>query len=511
MFQHQKPIINTPINHTTMKGKTPIIILLVLLSTTTYNYSQETITLDLQKSIEIAKEKSHNMLMLQEELKIAEYRLKIAKNKFKTNIVLNIKAPNYVETIVSDDVGEGTYYFPKKKLSYSSDLEINQPLPTDGRVYIRSGVYNEDDFYRDTNNLNLHTRIGLSQPIEAFYSYNGIQAEFKRANLNYELSQKNLQRAELNLIYNVSQSFYALLSAQESMEIAKSDLERQKSASEIASNKYTAGLIRESDALQMEIDLGAAYNSYDIAIAKNESQINNLKQQLGLSMQDSISITGNYEYKEVLVDVEQAVQLGLDNRMEVRQREIEIELSDINIKKAKSQRYVQGEITAYYDFTGYGYNNFGTPAFENALEDMQNRPGNRGIALNIHIPILDWGVNKSQQRVAEASKQKNRYALELEKVNIEKEIRNTVNNLHSSLNRLKLLERNVELAEKNFEISRARFSNGDIDAQTLALDRDRLNKAFKSRLDAYISYKLLLADLNRKTFYDFEKNIGISQ
>ena len=99
----------------------------------------------------------------------------------------------------------------------------------------------------------------------------------------------------------------------------------------------------------------------------------------------------------------------------------------------------------------------------------------------------------------------------LEKIKIEREIRNTVNNLHSSLKRLQLLIKNVELAERNFEISRQRFSNGDIDAQTLALDRVRLNDAYNSRLEAYISYKLHISDLTRKTFYDFEKGVILAE
>jgi hypothetical protein len=76
--------------------------------------------------------------------------------------------------------------------------------------------------------------------------------------------------------------------------------------------------------------------------------------------------------------------------------------------------------------------------------------------------------------------------------------------LHSSLRRLELLEKNVLVAEKSFEISRQRYSNGEIDSQAMALERERLNNAYVSRLESFITYKLLLSDLMRKTFYDFE-------
>ena len=105
----------------------------------------------------------------------------------------------------------------------------------------------------------------------------------------------------------------------------------------------------------------------------------------------------------------------------------------------------------------------------------------------------------------------NKQSYEQERINIEREIRNTVKQLNSSLSRLHLLEKNVTLAEKSFKISSERFSDGDIDSQALALDRVRLNAAYQSHLDAYIRYKLLLSDIMRKTFYDFENGQPIVQ
>jgi len=78
--------------------------------------------------------------------------------------------------------------------------------------------------------------------------------------------------------------------------------------------------------------------------------------------------------------------------------------------------------------------------------------------------------------------------------------------LNSSLKRLQLLEKNIVVAEKSFEITRQRFSDGDVDSQGLALERKRLNNAYTSHLSAYTSYQLILSDLMRKTFYDFQKN-----
>ena len=98
-----------------------------------------------------------------------------------------------------------------------------------------------------------------------------------------------------------------------------------------------------------------------------------------------------------------------------------------------------------------------------------------------------------------------------EKINIESEIRNTVKQMQSSLHRLQLLETNLALAEKSFSISRQRFANGNLKSELLAQDRTRLNAAYQSHLESYISYKLLIADIMRKTFFDFEKGVPVVQ
>ena len=477
-------------------------------------YSQDKYELDLQRSIEIAKQKSHNMLILNQVLAQAAYELKAATSRLKTHINLNLTVPDYTETIRQFEDSTGVSFFSVQQLRYNGSLVINQPLPTDGYIYMSTGLDNMLDYNKDERLTRMDLRLGLIQPLSAFYAYNRIRNEFKKAELNYELSYKSLKRSELDLIYETSQAFYDLVAARERQNIAREVLGRQQEAHEIAQNKYEAGLIREVEALQMEVDLGEENNNYDIAGVEYLSQMNYFKQVLGLSLQDNVLLISDMSYSIIEVDEEFAVEHGLENRMELRENKIEIELSEIELKRIRSEGIINGDISAYYDLIGTDHHPlphaFGD-AVSNSWQLMQDRPGNFGVALRIRIPIFDWGENKSLRKAAQAGLEVNRRRYDQEKINIEREIRNTVKQLNSSLRRLQLLEKNVQLAEKSFDISRQRFSNGDIDSQSLALDRTRLNAAYQSHLNSYISYKLLLADIMRKTFYDFENMQPIIQ
>ena len=251
--------------------------------------SQNVYTLTLEESIKIAKEKSYSMLRLSEDLRIAEYNLKSATSRLRTHIDMTIGAPQYNETIESwKDTTGITYYYPIKELGYSGSLTINQPLPTDGRIFINNTLSSSEDLKNNFRSSRLRSRIGFNQPLNAFYAYNSIKSSLKRAELDYERSNKQFKREELNLIYQVSSSYYNLLSLQRSTEIASLDLERQMEANEISKNKYAAGLIREVDALQMEVDLAEAQNNYDIANLNEVSAKNSFKELLGLNLNDSI-------------------------------------------------------------------------------------------------------------------------------------------------------------------------------------------------------------------------------
>ena len=211
----------------------------------------------------------------------------------------------------------------------------------------------------------------------------------------------------------------------------------------------------------------------------------------------------------VIVDTEKAVQMALANRLEVRENEIRIELEKMGVKQQRAEGMIKADLTAYYEKNGINtqdINQSFKSSLNNSYNDMMKRPQNFGIGINVTVPILDWGENKALVRAAKARLKQAEIAREIEHRSIEREVRNLVADLNSSLKRLQLLEKNLIVAEKSFEITRQRFSDGDIDSQALALERNRLNTAYNNHLSAYINYQLLLSDITRKTFFDFQKN-----
>jgi len=488
-----------------------IVLTMALISISTGLFA-ETYLLDLEKSISIAKEKSYDMLNLKQDLKIAEYNLNLATSKFKTHVNLTLETPIFEDKVDQQKDSSGIHYYPTKNLQFTGNLAINQPLPTDGNISLSSYVSNLDDYIHDSRSFDLNTTLKLSQPVNSLY-YNNIKSGFKQAELAYEESNKRLKRNELDLVYNVTQVFFNLISVQKSEELARMNLERQTEAYTIAKNKYDAGLIKEVDALQMEVDLAEAQNNYDLSIIDQSSALNSFKELIGLQLTDSVVLSNELTYKVVIVDPEKAVELAMKNRLEIREQEIQIELSKMSIKRQKAEGMVKGDFDAYLQKTGV--DKLGLPAditssVNTSFQDLVHRRINYGIGFKVTVPIIDWGENRAQVNAAKARLQQNLYSQENTKRTIEREVRNMVDELNSSLKRLQLLEKNVLVAEKSFSITRQRFSDGNIDSQSLALERERLNTAYNSHLRAYINYQLMLANIMRKTYFDFQRDKAIN-
>ncbi len=453
------------------------------------------------------------MRLLRLRKEAADFNLKATLRGYRTNVDLSLTLPSYTETIRQFEDSQGISYYPVKQNAVSGALTLSQPLPTDGSISLTARASNTDDLYDDSRNLTVSSRIELRQPIAAIWGYNQFQINLRNAKLNYETTSKSLIRAELDLEYRVSQEFFGVIQLKERMKIAQMTFKNQQSAYNIARSKYQAGIIGEVDALQMEVDYAQAQNDLDLAHVNYADRMETLKQLLGIPMGDSIVVNDEMKLEVVDVDEEQAVELAMKNRLELRQNEISMEQQRMSIRQRKAAGMISGNIAVSYNFSGVDRSfreaESLSTTFRDSWDNMIDRKGALGASVSLSVPLLDWGANRARVRAAENQLVQQQVQDETDRISIERDIRSSVSELQRSLRSFVIMEKNIEIAEKSFAISMERYSNGDISSEDIASARVRLNSVYINRLSAYINYKLMLSDLARKTFFDFEKGISL--
>lgn len=488
---------------------------LVTLGVTQENEQESLQLLKLGDAISIALEKSYEMKVARLDKLAAEKNLISAKSNFKLRMDANFDLPSASEQ-VQETYREGNLpvYETRGNYRYQGNLNITQPLPTNGRFRLQGQTYYGSVSYWDYSRQSTLKRTDVLTSLnlqfyQPLFTLNDLKVNLKRADLRYESAERRYKREELDIIYQVTSAFYAYYRATRELEIADENVKRQQELAELAQKKYNAGLIPEVEALQLQVDFAQSRNAKVAAEAALVRMSDLFKQLIGLQFTDNVGVLTAFELNKIEVHLEHAVKLAQENRSEVRLSEIDVELAEIDVKETDAIRDFNGTLSAFYDITGVANSDVWNTANANelwrkSLSDMEQRPDNRGVVFSLSIPIWDFGGNKAAVQSAEANLRTQELALAEMKKTIEREVRDVVGRLREAASQLDVLEQREKIAARAYQISVERFNNGDITSQELALDRDRYIDAQVSYLDSYINYQLALADLKRRTMYDYE-------
>lgn len=169
---------------------------------------------------------------------------------------------------------------------------------------------------------------------------------------------------------------------------------------------------------------------------------------------------------------------------------------------------MSGTISAYYDVTGVSTREHGTTfdLFHSSLSNFTDRPPNRGVTFALTVPVFDWGRGREAVARGLATLRESELAEEDQRVTVVRQVRDIVRRVAETAGRLEIHERNRELAERSYRVSRLRFENGGITSQELALAQQQLSASQLGQLEAFISYRLAVAELKKQTLWDFERD-----
>lgn len=473
----------------------------------------DTTALTLTESLDLALAESYDARVVRLALIQAEQDVAAARGRFKTQVDLEIDAPNYNESVQGvSQPGQLPEYTTYGSSEWRAGLQLTQPLPTNGSIGLSGDVYHRtDSVYDDAEDSTLESRtLFNSYRLDFFQPLlvpNTLKLSLERAQLTLDESRRNYTAAQLDIVYDVTAQFYEYLRAQRRLVIARTDLERQEEAFQLASRKYEAGLIPEVEALQMEVDLAQSRNDLLSAEGGAARAADRFKLTVGLAMDAPIRVVAETAPRFYEVDPDLALQHALAHRAEIRNTETNVRRAEITIDETDARSAIKGELRAYYDLTGIGSSEDYLPLDEMwdlSWQDLEQRPGNKGVVFTLSVPIWDSGVNGAEVASARAALDRSEIDIDQQRRLVILQVNAALTALSESRARLGALVRSVEVATRSLDISLQRFDNGDITSQDLALDRSRLTQASLAYLDAFIQYQLAGADLRRQTLYDFE-------
>ncbi len=470
-----------------------------LLFSTLNAYPQKGLILD--EAMRIAETNSPTMKRTRLSLIRSQENLNAQNASLKSNFSLTINPIGYNQNRTFNEL-ISKWNSTQTTESYGL-FTISQPVVlTDARVSLtnRFGYTDSYSEYSDqtTKGFSNNLSLNIDQPL---FTYNRTKLQLRELELALENSQLNYAIQLLSLENQVSQAYYYVYQQQKSLEIASQAYQNMQQSYEVSKNKVDAGISPREEMYQAELNLATTRSDFENKQVSLENAKDEFKILIGMSLFDDFIVLPNVDVDTVNIDISYAIDQGLANRMELRQRKISIESSEFDLIQTKSLNEFRGNL-------GLSVGLFGdNEKFGNVYESPTD---NESVSLSLTIPLWDWGEKKSRIKASEASIETANISLEEEQNNIILSIRKVYRNLLNLQNQIEIARQNVVNAQLTYDLNLEKYKNGDLTGMDLNIFQNQLSEKQLSYTNSLISYKLELLNLKIQTLYDFEKKEPVS-
>jgi outer membrane protein TolC len=199
----------------------------------------------------------------------------------------------------------------------------------------------------------------------------------------------------------------------------------------------------------------------------------------------------------VVVDSKKAIEHGLASRMELRQREINIEDAQLTLIQVKSMNEFRGDMALSVGVSG------DDPTLSQVYDKPTKSPK---VSLAFNIPIFDWGQRAAQIRSQQAVINSQKLSYSNQNTQIKLDIRQVIRSLSNLQAQISIAMKNQTNSQLTYDINLERFKNGDLTSMDLNLFQVQLSDKKMSYAQALINYKLELLNLKIQSLYDFTTN-----
>lgn len=458
-------------------------------------FAQQVLTLD--KALSIAFQNSPALIQSKLSLQQNELNLQAQQASLKSQFSLDVSPFNYSRSSQYDSYN--SKWFDSKTMSSSASLGIVQPIKwTDGTVSLVNDVSWQDASNRSSGGkstaFNHNISLRIEQPI---FTYNRTKMQLKELELSLENARLSYAMQQLNIEKNVTDNFYSVYQRFKDLSIARDEYANQKQNYDIIKNKVEAGLVAREELFQAEVNLATSESSVYTAEINYENAKDNFKLLLGVSLDEDIAVLPNTEVESITVNTEEAVKHGLDQRMELRQKQITLERDVFSIIRAKAENEFKGNISA----------RVGLNALGDKVGNMYDNPtDNEQIGVSLTIPIFDWGAKKARVQSSKLAMESDEVDMSEQKKEITINIRQICRNLPTLINQINIKKKSIENAERTYEINLEKYRNGNLTGMELQQYQTQLTSAKQEYTNAIISYKLELLNLKVQTLWDYTTN-----
>jgi len=478
-----------------MKTIAASLILLLMLGAST---AQTILSLD--DALKMAMENSPQIIQAKLSLERVEQSLKAQQAALKSNFSLTFNPFSYSHDRRFDRFNN--VWYTSENQASSADFRVSQPIIwTDGSFTLINRLQWQEAWSEVQNQRNTtwsnNLYFNYSQPL---FTYNRTKLALKELELDFENTRLNYILRRLALEYDVTSGFYEVYRAKLNHDISREEYANTNNSYSIIKNKVDAGLAAKEELYQAELNLLNSESKVQNNKVAFENALDGFKKLIGFPVLDSLNIIADVTHQVVDIDVDKAIREGLKNRLELRQRNIDIQSAYNSLI----------ETMAYNEFKGNLNLTYGIIGVNDAFDTMYDKPTkDRQASISFDVPLFDWGERRARIKASEAILESRQVSLDEEEDDIVIGIRQSGRQLSNLVKQIEIARQNVKNADLTYQINLERYENGDLTSMDLNLFQIQLSDAKIQLTDSIINYKLALLNLKIQSMFDFVRNEAV--
>jgi outer membrane protein TolC len=423
-------------------GKWGIFLLSSILYLVSFSSEATAKSLTLAEAITLALANNREILIAKEKIEEARQGIKEAKAGYFPTINLDSTYTRLNETPSMSIPGYGSIETGKAD-NYLSEFSINQPLYTSGRL-----------------------------------SYAN-----KQTDLSYQKAQEDLNNAQNKITFEVKKAFYAVLLAQENVEVTEKALDQAKRHLAVVENSFKVGVVSKFDLLRTRVEV--ANLKPDLIQARNNLRLSqeSLANLLSLTSA-SLELEGEFSFEPPRITLEEAIDKALKERSDLRSLKLQKEISEVALQLAEVQNKPTLAAVGNYQY-------------ENPSGGKDEWGEEWNLNLVLSIPLFDGWANRA--RVAQRRSQIKQIDLSLQQLEagIDLEVKKAFWDREASEERIYAQEKNIEQAEEALSIAEVRYRSGAITNLEVLDAQLALTKARLGYLKALYDHNVAMAELEK--------------
>ena len=318
----------------------------------------------------------------------------------------------------------------------------------------------QESIIPDLVNLEIDTiKSGESSYMSAGLSinqtiYNGGRSvnAIKQARINLDIAKLRQRNTKIEVIQNVTRSYYGLLQAQQLLEVAEKNLILSEKQVDLVQKQFDLGAVRKTDLLKGKVSMGQA----KVELLNRKTALENARRQLfnDMGMIDfGQSIVAKYsDWIPVSVPTSaEALKFLKEKNPNILMQLSVIEIGKIQLKMAKGMR--SPSAFASVDYSANGDNS-------DELKESLKDDWRLGMNMSVNFPLYSGNSLSTAQQKAELEKQKseNDYLTYLNDLRVQVElIRKSIMN-YSEI--IPINRDVVASAEEDLKLVQERYSIG---------------------------------------------------